>query len=221
MNIKEAYNLRLSDLTTNHLTESIKDYSQTKIKDLTLDDLEYLVRQNKWIAPLIRICIQRIEDQWDQIQVYYPDSELTEWFENVTKELILLPKRVWDVDFHSFQKICDLLKKNEKREIRLEKSILNDFLNYHPKRLIWDEKSFDFFESHIYSHHGEVLKAHKLIQDFTIFLNYGGKVKYMRNQNTIIISNFEGFKKTVLNEISEDNDEMMYWIDKEKTIKYS
>lgn len=220
MKINEIHDLRLHDLTTNHVNSSIKDFSQTKIKDLKLDEIEYLLRQQLWITPLIRICIQKINDNWDNIQISYPKSNLTEWFENVIKELILLPKNVWDIDKVSFEKLCYILNNNYRREIKLDINIINDFLCYEPKELVWNDEVFDFFENHINSHHGEVLKSIKLVQDFIICINNGSQIRYCRNQKNILITNLIEFENIVLEELSEDKNQLMDWMENEQTIEY-
>lgn len=220
MKINETSKWRLCDLTTNLLNESVKDLSQTKIKDLQLDEIAYLVRQQMWIAPLIRICIQKINDNWDEINKYYPNSNLTEWFENIIKELILLPRINWDIDKTSFHKLSHIIKTNSCRAIKLDESIVVDFLNYTPKELVWNDETYTFFQKHINSHHGEVLKAIKLIQDFIICLNNGGNIRYNRNNKNRVIENLTEFEHLVLDELSEDKDELMDWMKNEQKIDY-
>ena len=78
-----------------------------------------------------------------------------------------------------------------------------------PIELIWDDVAYDYFERHITSHHGEVLKAIGLIGECLRALNKGDRILYLRNGKNKVISDLPAFKELVLRELSEDADYLL------------
>lgn len=219
MTIQDAHELCLSDITSNLLSDSQRKFNRTLIKDLQLDDMTYLLRHRMWVEPLVRLVIDKIERNWAIVQLYYPDTVLTEWIEDVMAELILLPRRVWDLDHVSFYKLVALTKRNAARPLRIEAFIIEAFLQYTPQELVWDDDALASFETHYNSHHGEVLVGINQIRELVVALHNGVGVRYKRRGQDYLINRLSDFIATILPELS-DAEGLQTWIENEKPLSY-
>lgn len=86
----------------------------------------------------------------------------------------------------------------------------------HPKELVWNDETLDFFERRISSHHGDVSDAIDLIKNYMVCLNNGGQIRYIRNQKDILITDLTEFENIILEELEDEKYYVMDFIKDEK-----
>jgi hypothetical protein len=139
---------------TKHLTYFSADYQQANydslkisstISELTFNELHWYLRKRQYIEPVIELVLDKIEDNWTEIDIYYP-TEICQWYDEVIKEIITLPYEFWDTKKATFLKFCNFIKHSTKRTLPIEKALIELFLNYIPNNIYWtneDDKQFE------------------------------------------------------------------------------
>jgi len=97
MEYQIAKEFRLLDLS-NNWRESYFDrveYSQKKIKDLTLADILWTLQRRFHINILINIIIINIRNEHSKINSYGHPRE-ADWYELTIREIIILPLELWN-----------------------------------------------------------------------------------------------------------------------------
>ncbi|MEY5049103.1 MAG: hypothetical protein RLZZ175_2462 [Bacteroidota bacterium] len=106
------------------------------VSELTLNEIYWCLRKRIYLNPIIEICIDKISENWGQIDIYYP-TEICQWYDEVIKEIITLPFSFWDNQLNNFALIQDFIKKSNKRQLKIEPQFIDIFLKYTPNALYW------------------------------------------------------------------------------------
>ncbi|TPG38196.1 hypothetical protein [Flavobacterium pectinovorum] len=114
------------------------------IADLSLEDINWCLRKRRFPDQIIDITIQKIETDWEKIDVFYPTT-LCHWYEDAMKEIVTIPFDFWRSRIATFHKIQKFIVSSTKRKIEVEQTIIDLFINHKPTAISWTKKDSDDF----------------------------------------------------------------------------
>lgn len=174
---KDLNNLTLFDFSMNWDQINFDSRSLNKpISELSLEDYNWCLRNRLFLNQIIDLTIYQIENNLDKIDKYYP-SEVCQWFDEAIIEIITIPFEFWESRISAFQKIQEFIKSYTIRELKIEKQMLNLFLNHTPKPKAWTLKdSKNFIENIAYAEGLDL--AGNLIESFNAIKNVKYAIMY-------------------------------------------
>ena len=171
----------LYSYSSNYENRSFDERSLNKpISDLTLEDLNWCLRNRLFLQQVIDIMMNKIEENWEKIDQYYP-SQICQWYDAAIQEIITIPFSFWDSRIECFEKICQYIDTSKKRPLKVESKIVKMFLNHKPKLKCWtNDDSKNFLENISYALNldlaGNLIEAIKHISEIKYALMYGQSV---------------------------------------------
>lgn len=168
---------------------------QKPISELSLEDINWCLRNRYYLNQILDITINKIEANWDIIDQYYP-SQICQWYDEAIKEIITIPFNFWESRIESFMKIREYVKASTNRPIELEKSFIELFLKHDPKPKNWTiDDSTEFLDNLGYAQGldlaGNFIEAFNQIKMLKYALMYGQTVyiepayKSISNENEL------------------------------------
>ena len=195
------------------------------ISELSLEDINWSLRNRYYLHQILDLVLIKIEDNWQDIDQYYP-SRICQWYDEAIREIITIPFEFWEGRVILFEKLQGFLRDSNKRPLKVDKSIIDSFLNYKPKEINWTKADSDEFMDNIgyaigLDIAGNLIEAIDQIKKIKYALMYGQKV-YIEPAYKSISSEDElyEFIRDEYSEIGKDliEDQIIESLKKERTI---
>ncbi len=140
--------LTLYNYSSNYENKSFDERNlNKKISDLSLEDLNWCLRNRQFLHQVIDLVIEKVEENWEMLDKYYP-TQICQWFDEAIQEIITIPFLFWESRIKCFEKICYFITALNKRPLKIEPKLIEMFLNHKPKFKSWtNEDSKKFLEN--------------------------------------------------------------------------
>jgi len=186
--LSDIGNYKLSDLTDYlfNQTDKSRELKNKKIKDISLDELLYLLRKDNFTEIVIKLIVQNIITTGFKGYVFNYD-DYSEWQKEAIKELILVDEYNWQIDPISFYKFLPLIDSTTKHHVNLPQYIIDHFLSFVPHQIVWTDKNLEKIEGQLADDSASmVLSARQSVRQLKIAIDNDAKVFYKTDSGELI-----------------------------------
>ncbi|MEN2400840.1 hypothetical protein GKZ90_0013725 [Flavobacterium sp. MC2016-06] len=184
------------------------------IVDLSLEDINWCLRKRLFLDQIIDITIQKIENDWEKIDIFYPTT-LCQWYDDAIKEIVTIPFDFWRSRIAAFHKIQKFIVSSTKRKIEIEQTIIDHFINHKPTPICWTKKDSDDFNSNLdyalgMDIAGNLIEAYNQIKRVKYALMHGQSV-FIEQEYKSISTDEELY--TFLRDLYSESEEILLFVE--------
>lgn len=146
-------------IASEHLALTLSDFSaewgdvrfahrdlRKPLDALTQSDLLWCLQMRCYLTQVLDLVLDQIAAHWSYIDRYYL-TEISAWYEEVIKAVVTIPYTFWDACHATHEAISDYIRRSDKWEMAIEKTVIDAFLAYVPQPVCWTRADSDDFES--------------------------------------------------------------------------
>ena len=197
---------------SNKISNKSKNLLYKDITSLKLEDISHLLREDLCVQVCINIAIYRLENVRIDFEFLF-NNDVSEVQREILRELVLLNNRNWDLNSISFIKLKNIIGDNI-LALKLPELVNDSFLSYEVKRLKWNKKTINNFNSFMNDTRTGVLHAYGMIISLKRAVLNNVPIIFELNNENLLINTLSQFEDNILKSINP-NKELELLLDKE------
>lgn len=186
--------------TGSKLSERTNSLINKNIRKLEKEEIAFLIREQIAIGVCLPIAIHLLKQEEINISMLHRNTE-SEKQRELIRELLLLDNWYWDSNSIANQQLKEILglKINY---INLSKDIKENFKNYQPQDLIWNEKSIQNFNAYMNDSRMGVIAGYGMVTRLKRAILNGNYVNYQIAGKSTKIQTVEKFEEYLVSELN-------------------